>query len=554
MGFSTKVKPNYSQASFATEEDIRKYCDCIDLQKEGSGVGGGIVVISDGKKAYTADREASSIIVGGTGSKKTRNVVTEHVLSSAYAGNSLIVHDPKADIYKHTKKYLEKKGYKIYVLNYRNPDFGDCFNPLQFAAELYKNGKQDRARELMMNFANTIFQTVRSEKDAFWHITAAGFFAGLCETLCLEFETEQVSIDNIYNLHLQGEDRIRGVNCLKHYFDKHSDERCWKLIYPVISAPNETRSSLYAVFGGALTNYVQNDAVVRQTSSSSFSVEDLVNEKSALFLITRDEGTAYDALLTATIDLIYSLLVDIADRNDGKLSRNLTFILDEFGNMAPMPYCERKISLSRARGISFNIVCQSFEQLSLVYGKERASVILGNCNNIVYLHSNDISIVKYISALCGERDGDTISDIKLPLCSVHLLRHLDKESGECLMLLNRMNPFITRLLDISEYYGYEPLDKLDLKERDRKNVVPINFRERVLKLLSSQPNPFWDGNLEKSTSQEQKRSVQDKLPFDDILKPADKITEGEMEDKRRVFDENEIISMLDEIINEKEEE
>jgi len=481
MSYESYVTPNYAHASFATEEEIKNGCDCINHTQSEGGLGGGIVTISNGTTSYTVKGDSSTMTVGGTGSKKSRNVVMPHVLSCAHAGVSMILHDPKGDIYKNIKKTLMELGYKILLLDYRDPRCGEKYNPLLYAAKLYKEGEKDRAREIFMNFADAIFTSVKSEKDPFWHITDAGYFAGLAELLCILYEPEMVTIDNIYNLHLQGDMKLGGSTYMKTYFDKNPDERCWKLIYPVAMASTETRNSLNAVFTGALTKFIQNDAVVDQTSGSSFEIKDFVEEKTALFIISRDEGSVYDALITAIIDQIYSILVDTAEKSGGLLKRRVSFILDEFGNLARLTDIERKLTLSRARGISWHIVVQSLDQLSLVYGKDKAPIIIGSCNNIVYLYSSDINLVKHISSLCGEREGEMITDIKSPLCSVNMLRHFDKESGETLMLLDRMNPFITHLPDISKYCVHNPMEFMDIKIREKEEIKSIDFKTIVEK-------------------------------------------------------------------------
>ena len=319
MGFESKVKPSYSQASFATQEEIFNGFPRIDLRERDAKKGGGIVLYSDGITAYVDDSDNSSLTIGSIGSKKTRDVVMPHIVSAAKVGTSMVIHAPKADILKTVMSYLINQGYKILVLNYRDPEQGERYNPLEPAAKLYKKGKKNRAREMFMSFALTICEAVKSEKDSFWHITAARYFAGLAELLCILGPAEEVTIDNIYNLHLQGETKMSGSSYMKSYFEEYPNERCWKLIYPVVTAPNETRSSLNSVFTSAIVNFIQNDAIVDQTSHSTFKAEDLLKAKTALFLISRDEGSVYDAMITAIVDQMYSILTDIAEMNSKEL-------------------------------------------------------------------------------------------------------------------------------------------------------------------------------------------------------------------------------------------
>ena len=113
MNFETKVKSEYSQAVFATEEEITKKFPAINHRDIKSKRGGGLVVISDGESSVIEESENSTATIGSTGSKKTRNVVMPHVESCARAEKSMVIHDPKSDIYKTMVKRLKKMGYKI---------------------------------------------------------------------------------------------------------------------------------------------------------------------------------------------------------------------------------------------------------------------------------------------------------------------------------------------------------------------------------------------------------------------------------------------------------
>ena len=157
MHFETKVKSEYSQAMFATEEEIIKKFPFVNHKDTKSKRGGGVVVRSDGEDSVVEESDNTTVTIGSTGSKKTRNVVMPHVESCARAGKSMVIHDPKADIYKTMVKRLRKMGYKIVVLDIRDPEYGERYNPLEKPAELYQEGEKDRAREMFKYFADTIF-------------------------------------------------------------------------------------------------------------------------------------------------------------------------------------------------------------------------------------------------------------------------------------------------------------------------------------------------------------------------------------------------------------
>lgn len=109
MSFDTKVKPNYAQASFATQEEIFQKFPRIDLRMAEADRGGGIVLHSDGTIAYVDDSDNSSLTIGSIGSKKSRDVVMPHIVSAAKVGISMVIHAPKADILMPSEIEIKQK-------------------------------------------------------------------------------------------------------------------------------------------------------------------------------------------------------------------------------------------------------------------------------------------------------------------------------------------------------------------------------------------------------------------------------------------------------------
>lgn len=173
---------------------------------------------------------------------------------------------------------------------------------------------------------------------------------------------------------------------------------------------------------GCLTPFILNEDIMDATANSTFDVRDLVEKKCAIFIITKDEGSVYNKLISANIDQIYERLIDIAEEEyDGRLPRRINFILDEFGNLAAINNMQGKITAGRSRNIRWLIVCQNMEQLNLLYGDKGASIIFGNCANIVYLYSTDIKLLQRISAMCGLY-SDELTGARHPLMSMDHLR------------------------------------------------------------------------------------------------------------------------------------
>ena len=109
----------------------------FQLQKKNKG---GIPLLYDNDKIYVDNSDSHSLIIGATGSKKTRLLVLPLVHILGYTEESMIITDPKAEVYNRTASMLKNKGYEIIVLNFRNPSTGSCWNPLAIPLKCTKMG------------------------------------------------------------------------------------------------------------------------------------------------------------------------------------------------------------------------------------------------------------------------------------------------------------------------------------------------------------------------------------------------------------------------------
>ena len=89
----------------------------------------GIPCISDGKSVWMDTGDNHSVVIGQSGSKKSRNIVFPQTLLHIKAGESMIVTDFKGEIFDLTSGYAKKMGYRIYVLNLRDPNRSNRWNP-----------------------------------------------------------------------------------------------------------------------------------------------------------------------------------------------------------------------------------------------------------------------------------------------------------------------------------------------------------------------------------------------------------------------------------------
>ena len=158
FGFSISNNDN-GYARWARKGEVKRQLKKID-PKAYTADAAGLVVINNGKELWVDNGEAHNIVIGATGSGKTQAVVFPLVQSLAKKGESMIITDPKGEIYEQTATMLRERGYNIVLLNFRNPQNGNGWNPMSLPYKLYKEGNTDKAIELLEDLALNIFYRI----------------------------------------------------------------------------------------------------------------------------------------------------------------------------------------------------------------------------------------------------------------------------------------------------------------------------------------------------------------------------------------------------------
>lgn len=370
---------------------------------------GGIVlgrkVIRGTEYLYLQAGPIHTIIIGATGSGKTRRILLQSVCAQALAGESMITSDPKGEMYHYTKPLLESLGYEVIAVDFADPRKSHGYNPLQPIIDAVGAGEIDKAETAAWDLTNNLVGKPTGEKiwsNGEMSIIAAAILCVVCDNMG---DPEYQNLTNVYHFianMCKPAPGKNGATLLTEYVKTLPQAHPARALLGISSvAPARTAGSFYTSALTTLRLFTARD-IYAMTSHSSFKLDDVGQKKQALFMILPDERTVFYPIATILVSQQYEHLVRLAKRMGNRLPLRVNYNLEEFGNFAPIADFTNKLTVARGYEIRFNLVIQSFAQLEEKYGKDAAKIIKGNCLNWIYLATTDPETKREFSESLGK--------------------------------------------------------------------------------------------------------------------------------------------------------
>ncbi|MDO5411184.1 MAG: type IV secretory system conjugative DNA transfer family protein, partial [Lachnospiraceae bacterium] len=448
----------------------------------------GLILKSDGKTVYVDGLDHHSMIIGSTGSGKSRLLCMPMIGIMANAGESFIATDPKGELFQMTSGFAKNQGYQVVVLNFRDVSCGDMWNPLLIPYELYQKGEKDQALSLLNDFVMTLTAAECGNQDRFWTQMAQSL---ILANILLLFETgkqEEINMHSLSRLCLDY-GRPRNQNAVYQLLDYMNPDSIAGMNYTGVCVDAEkTQSSIMSVVHSVLRVFNTQEGLLRMMAGNTFDMRSFGRKKTAVYLIIPDEKSTFHFLVSTFTKQCYEMLISEAHREETmRLPVRVNFMLDEFANLPSIPDMPNMISAARSRNIRFHLVIQSMNQLYSKYGHD-SDTISSNCENWVYLNSKEYDYLEEISKRCGNL-LDNRNQLR-PLITPSRLQHLDKERGEALIFHGRHYPYITYLADISRY-DFQVCTPVELKREKRKPVSVFHADEILQELKTGKRAPLF---------------------------------------------------------------
>ena len=469
----------YDDYSFATEEE---FLDGLQRQKPDEYTEkSGIPLLYEDGCIYSDTSEAHTLIFGNTGSKKTRNFCIPGVYAMGMAGESMVISDPKGEIYRNTSGFLAHEGYRMRTINFREPAFGNSWNPLDIPYQYYKNGMEDKALELVADLAEQLQAKVYTDRDPYWSNMAKLLLEGMILILfqCAK-DSKEVHMGSIQYIrkYIALEEADNSANIFWDLVESFPEDSMIRNKLQSVYALRRVEKTLMCVlaeFDAMINDFFINRKILEMMSSSEIDYEDLFMEKTAFYLIMPDEKRTFHFLVSIFVKQCYEYLVGQAQKQPmATFQRRINFVLDEFSNFSKIHDMPSMISAGRSRNIRFTLIVQSRRQLYSLY-KEEADTIKSNCRNWIFLASRELELLQELEKLCGQvfvkQRGYR------PILSVTDLQQLfiGWEDSQALVFRAQKKPYLSWVKDFSMYpqanYPEIPFSQIKEKPLSYFNVL-----------------------------------------------------------------------------------
>ncbi|MBP3595303.1 MAG: type IV secretory system conjugative DNA transfer family protein [Lachnospiraceae bacterium] len=385
-------KGTYGTSGFMSEPEMNKVLELVSDVSQTKGV---ILGKLEGKAVCLPEHTRMNrnvAVFGASGSMKSRAYARNVIFQCVARGESLVITDPKSELYGDMKWYLEENDYLVRVFNLVDPENSDSWNCL---AEV-------EGQEIMAQlFCDVIIKNTGSEKgDHFWDNAEMNLLKALVLYVDQGFPLEGKNIGQVYKLlTLNSEKELNSL------FDLLPVSHPAKAPYNIFQqAADSVRSGVIIGLGTRLQVF-QNKLICKITSFDEISLTLPGQKKCAYFCITSDQDSAFDFLSSLFMSFVFIKLVKYADKygEGGRLPVPVHILADELANGGcTIADLTKKISTIRSRALSISCIFQNLPQMQNRYPDNKWQEIIGNCDTQLFLGCTDEMTAEFISNRTGE--------------------------------------------------------------------------------------------------------------------------------------------------------
>lgn len=389
--FTFSDNGTYGTSGWMTLEEMDGTLELVSHLRNNRGV---VLGTLDGKAVCLPESSrlnSNLAVYGASGSMKTRSFCMNRILQGVVRGESLIISDPKSELYEKSSEYLQEQGYTVKVFNLVSPENSDSWNCL---AEV---GGQELMAQLFVDVI--IKNTTGSGKgDHFWDHAEMNLLKALVLYVDLCYPPEDRNIGQVYQLlTLYSEKELNSL------FDVLPISHPAKAPFSLFKQASDTVRSGVIIGLGSRLQVFQSDLIKKITAFNEIDLELPGQKPCAYFLVTSDQDSTFDFLASLFLSFVFIKLVRYADKHceGGRLPVPVHVLGEELTACGTIPDLSRRLSVIRSRNISMSCVFQNLAGLQNRYPQNLWQEILGNCDVQLFLGCTDPLTAEYVSSRTG---------------------------------------------------------------------------------------------------------------------------------------------------------
>ena len=360
--------------------------------------------VSIGMDGYKHQRNLNVLVVGGSGSGKTRYFCKPGLMD---ASCSYMVVDPKGEMLRSTGHFLKSQGYDIKVFDLIHPRQSDGYNPFRYIRE------EPDVLKLMDNLVKNTTPPKGASNDPFWEKAEIALDSALMLYLLSEAPKEEQTFEMLMLM----------LECARVMEEDDQYPTPLDLLFQSLEERDPTHVAVreYKVYKQAAGKTAKSILVTASVRLAAFIFPQYTNimqrdemdfgslgeRKRAIFCITPVNDGSMNYLVSMLFTQCFQELYLRADeRYDGRLPVPVRVIQDEWANVPQPDSYPKVLATCRSYNIGINIIVQNIQSIKARYRDEYQSII-GNCDTLLFLGGgNEPESLEFMSKLLGK---ETIS-------------------------------------------------------------------------------------------------------------------------------------------------
>lgn len=429
-GFKTEKSGVYGTSYLMKKDEVKKYAE-VEPLKRTKGIiigkyinenGGNDEVVSippDGKR-YKYDsithlpviksaRDGTKIrvreplalrgnrhimVIGPSGCGKSHCFSRPAIFQSIKQGSSIIVTDPKGELFGDTSEYAKQHGYTVRILNLAHPEVSDSWDAMGDINEMQLGIDTQ-------NFCNIIIENTSNPNNKGDEVYTNAE-KNLLTALVLyvkkspRYETRK-NLGSVYRL------LCKPIEILESELNQEIDET-----NPAYFAWQSFTAGSANFKGNIITGVatrlqvLQDETIRKILGTKDFDLVLPGQQKCAYYIVMSDMNSTFKFISSLFFTCLFNKLVDFSRAQPGqRLPVSVNVIMDEFVAIGKLPDFDKKLATVRSAGINISMIFQTLTQLQNMYPDGLWETLVANCSTMLLLQCNDNTTAKYMSDRAG---------------------------------------------------------------------------------------------------------------------------------------------------------